>query len=136
ILGEAVRDRDVLALDIAGIFEALAESAQKVPDRFGRLHVEKPDDRHRRLLRARRERPRRRTAEERDEVATFHSITSSARASNVAGISRPSTFAGVRLTTRSNLIGCSIGISAGLAPRRILSTRSAARRNRSGVFAP
>jgi hypothetical protein len=52
ILGEAVRDRDVLALDIAGIFEALAECAQQVPDRFGRLVVEKPDHRHRRLLRA------------------------------------------------------------------------------------
>src|SRR5262249_54315836 len=36
---------------------------------------------HRRLLRARRERPRRRrAAEQRDELATFHSITSSARA--------------------------------------------------------
>src|SRR5262249_3089838 len=33
------------------------------------------------LLRARRERPRRRAAEQRDEVASFHSITSSALAS-------------------------------------------------------
>ena len=42
--------------------------------------VEKPDHRHRRLLRARRERPRRRrAAEQRDELAPLHSITSSAR---------------------------------------------------------
>ena len=38
------------------------------------------------LLRARRERPRRRrAAEQRDELAPFHSITSSARASSVGG---------------------------------------------------
>jgi hypothetical protein len=74
ILGEAVRDRDVLALDIAGIFEALAECAQQVPDRFGRLVVEKPDHRHRGLLRARRERPRSHAAEQRDELAPFQMI--------------------------------------------------------------
>src|SRR5262249_5345754 len=34
------------------------------------------------LLRAQRERPRRRTTEQRDELAASHSITSSARASN------------------------------------------------------
>jgi len=45
--------------------------------------MKKPDHRHR-LLRPRRERPRRRrAAEERDELAApHHSITSSARASN------------------------------------------------------
>src|SRR5262245_36505880 len=42
------------------------------------------------LLRPRRERPRGCGAEERDEVAPSHSITSSARASSVGGISRPS----------------------------------------------
>ena len=71
----------------------------------------------------RRERPRdRRAAEQRDEVAPVHSITSSARASSVGGISRPSAFAVVRFTTRSNLVGCSIGRLSGFAPRRILST--------------
>src|SRR5262249_52295156 len=46
------------------------------------------------LLRARRERPRNRSAAEQgDELAPRHSITSSARASRVAGISRPSAFA-------------------------------------------
>src|SRR5215831_19852352 len=66
----------------------------------------------------------------------FHSITSSARASTLAGTLRPSALAVVRLMTRSNLVGCSTGMSAGFAPRRTLSTRSAARRNRSGRFAP
>ena len=39
------------------------------------------------LLRARRQRPSRRAAEQRDELALVHSITSSARASSVGGIS-------------------------------------------------
>jgi hypothetical protein len=42
----------------------------------------------------------------------------------------------LRLITRSNLVGCSTGISAGFSPCRILSTNSAARRYRSGKFAP
>src|SRR5262249_2943309 len=75
------------------------------------------------LLRARREGPRRRAAEQRDELATpDHSITSSARASSDGGTVRPSALAVVRLMTRSNFIGCSTGMSPGLAPRRILST--------------
>src|SRR6516225_7799555 len=76
-----------------------------------------------RLLRARRKRPSRRAAEQRDEVAALHhSITSSARNRNDSGIVSPSALAVVRLITRSNLVGCSTGMSAGLAPRRILST--------------
>ena len=70
------------------------------------------------------------------ELAALHSITSSARASSVGGTSRPSAFAVLRLITRSNLVGCSTGISAGFAPRRILSVNSAARRKRLGKFVP
>src|SRR5262249_18824393 len=56
----------------------------------------------RRPLRARHERPCRRAAEQRDEVAPrYHSITSSARASNVAGTSMPSAFAVLRLMISS-----------------------------------
>src|SRR5262249_21136016 len=51
-----------------------------------------------------------------------HSLTSSGRASKVGGISRPRAFAVVMFMMRSNLVGCSTGISAGFAPRRILST--------------
>jgi hypothetical protein len=42
------------------------------------LQVEKANDRHRRLLRLRPQRRRCRAAEQRDEVAPFHSLTSSA----------------------------------------------------------
>src|SRR5437588_320743 len=46
-----------------------------------------------RLLRAPRDRPRRRAAEDRDELASLHSITSSARASSVSGRLMPNAFA-------------------------------------------
>src|SRR5262249_20567403 len=89
------------------------------------------------LLRPRRERPRRRrAAEQRDELAPFHSITSSARASSVGGTVRPSACAVIRLMTSSNFVACSTGRSPGFAPRKILSTYSAARRNMSGTFVP
>ena len=51
-----------------------------------------------------------------------HSITSSATLRTVGGNSMPSAWAVMRFTTRSNLVGCSTGISPGFAPRRILST--------------
>src|SRR5262249_61092362 len=94
-------------------------------------------DFHRRLLRARRERPRRRrAANERDELAAFHSITSSARSRNDSGSLRPSALAAVRLTTSSNFARCSTGSSPAFAPRRSLSTYPPARRNKSGIFGP
>ena len=57
-----------------------------------------------------------------------HWITSSARSSSDCGMVRPSALAVFRLTIRSSLLGCSIGRSAAFAPRRILSTYTAARR--------
>src|SRR5215472_5971859 len=101
-----------------------------------RRAAQEPDDRPAWLLRARRERPHRCAAEQRDELAPPHSITSSARASSDGGIVRPSALAVIRLITRSNLVGCSTGKLAGFAPRRILSTKSPARRNSSETFAP
>src|SRR5262245_26819027 len=68
------------------------------------------------LLRPRRERPRHRPAEKRDELAALHSITSSARASSVGGTSRPSAFAVLRLMTNSYFVGACIGRSAGFVP--------------------
>ena len=89
------------------------------------------------LLRPCRDRPRRRrAAKERDELAPLHSITSSASASSVGATSSPSALAVVWLMTRSNLVGCSTGISAGFVPWRILSTNSAARLNRAPKFGP
>src|SRR6516165_8702151 len=71
------------------------------------------------LLRARRERPRRCAAEQRDERAPLHSITSSARASRVGGTSRPIALAVCRLMTNSNLVACTTGRSAGFSPLRM-----------------
>src|SRR5262245_10782175 len=115
-------DRDVLTLDIAGLFQGLTKAAQAIADRLGRSVVEESDHWHRRLLRARRERPCRRAPKRRDERAAIHSITSSARASSIGGTTRPMALAAVTLMTRSNLVGCSTGMSPGFAPRRILST--------------
>src|SRR5262245_53953639 len=76
------------------------------------------------LLSARHERPRdRRAAEQSDELASRHSITSSARNRRVGEIVMPSALAVFRLTASSNFDGCSIGRSAGFAPRRTLSTK-------------
>jgi hypothetical protein len=49
-------------------------------------------------------------------------ITSSAWKKSVGGIVRPSFFAVLRLMTSWNVVGCSMGKSAGLAPFRILAT--------------
>src|SRR6516162_8676263 len=60
----AIFDRDILAFDGAGFLQALVECRYEMCIRTGRSAVEIADHRHRRLLRARRERPRdRRTAE-------------------------------------------------------------------------
>ena len=72
------------------------------------------------LLRSRREGPSgRRATEQRDERAPLHSITSSASASSLSGISKPSAFAVMRLMTNSNLVGWITGRFAGFSPLRI-----------------
>src|SRR5258707_7726371 len=97
--------------------------AQTFRDRIRRHVIEMPDHRHRGLLRARRERPRdRRAAEQGDELAALHSITSSASAMSLSGTASPSALAVLRLMISSNLVGCSTGRSPGLAPFSTLST--------------
>ena len=81
-------------------------------------------------------RQRRCAAESRDELAPFHSMTSSARNRKDSGMLNPMALAVFRLTTNSNLTGSSTGRSVGLVPFKILCTYSAPRRNRSGRFAP
>ena len=72
-LRPAVFNRHVLTLDIAGVLEALAKSAQTLCPPFRRCGTEEPDHRRCRLLRARRERPcDGRAADERDELAPLH----------------------------------------------------------------
>jgi hypothetical protein len=63
-------DRDVLALDEACFLQTLAERGHEMSERRERRVAEKPDYRHRRLLRACRERPCGRAAEQRDELPT------------------------------------------------------------------
>src|SRR5262249_859521 len=132
----AIFNRHVLALDVTGVCKAPPKRGYKRGPLGSGGGVNEPDHRHRRLLRARCERPRRRAAEQRDELATLHSITSSARASSDGGMVRPIALAVVRLMTSSNLVGCSTEIPAGFAPRKILSTNSAARRNWASMLGP
>src|SRR5881275_1799523 len=75
--------------------------------------------RHRGLLRSRRERPcRSRAANEHDELAPCHSITSSARPSTASGNERPSSFAVLRLMTSSTFVDWETGSSAAFSPLR------------------
>jgi hypothetical protein len=64
-----VFNRHVLAFDVTGILQASAKSGEILAVRFKRCEMKKSDHRHRRLLRARRKRPYRRAAEQRDELA-------------------------------------------------------------------
>src|ERR1700730_12720499 len=77
-----------------------------------------------------------RTADKGDELASPHSITSSATSRMSRLIVSPTALAAFRLMTSSNVVGRSTGKSAGLAPLSILSTYVALRRNRSSRFAP
>src|SRR5215831_4811050 len=57
-----------------------------------------------------------------DELAPFQSINSSARASSAGGTVRPNASAVLRLMTRSALVNCTTGRSAGFSPLRIRPT--------------
>ena len=67
------------------------------------------------------------TGREQVQQIASYSITSSARASSVTGISMPIVLAVFALITSSNFVGRSICKSAGFAPLNILSTNVAAR---------
>src|SRR5215831_4669505 len=68
----AILDRQVLAVYVAGFPQSLAKRGcvESIPLR--RCAVEESDCRHCRLLRARRERPRRRAAEKLDQFSPLH----------------------------------------------------------------
>src|SRR5204863_8147030 len=99
------------------------EAAAKRSDPWGqgrRRIAKETDYRYRLLLRSGGIRPSQRRAQADEKVAACgHSMTSSARASSDCGNVRPSAFAVFRLMTSSNLVGCWIGRSAGLAPASI-----------------
>src|SRR5262249_48838294 len=130
-------DDEVTAFEVADITHSLAENLHVHIRRRGRRQIANTHGLHG-LLRPRRERPRGcRAAEQGDELAArAHSIASSARSRSASGTFKPSTLAVVRLMTKSNLVGCSTGMSAGFAPRKILSTISAARRSSLAKLGP
>src|SRR5262249_27149469 len=118
-MGQVI-DGDVLPVDIAKVAQALEERLETV--RLQRAGIERKEAQPRNTfgcLRARRERPRGGAAENGNELPPLHSITSSARAISVGGTSRPSALAVLRLITSSNLVGCTIGMSAGFSPLRM-----------------
>src|SRR5262249_10487399 len=126
----AILDGDGSILDPTEFAQPLHKSVGRRPlKRRVNCSLEPDGWQLRRLLRARRERPRRRcTANERDELASFHSITSSARASSVGGTSSRSALALLRLMTSSYFVGVCTGRSAGFSPLRIRSTYPATSR--------
>jgi hypothetical protein len=67
-----VFDRHVPALDVTGVTQALVKSRETLARQFERCEVEKPDHRHHWLRRARRDRPRRYTSSQRDELPPSH----------------------------------------------------------------
>src|SRR5262245_36554975 len=106
---EAIVQMDVAALRPSEPLKRLPESREpllqfRIALREGYHHANPPPLVG--LLRARRERPRGcRATEQRDEVAALHSITSSASASSLSGIWRPSALAVLRLRIVSYFVG-------------------------------
>src|SRR5262249_10878538 len=133
-LGRATLNHEILALDPASPDEASQERLDHGLLSFGgaRAEIADPIDLARLLGLGGERRGEKSAGKARNErAAGDHWITSSARASSEGGIVRPRALAVLRLMTNSNLVGCSMGRSPGLAPLRILSIYSAARRNMS-----
>ena len=109
VVPPAILDPHVAAIGPAQLLQPLQERrVASLPFRIvrGQIHEYTDAPHSLGLLRPRRERPRcRRAAEQRDELAPPHSITSSARASSEGGISRPSALAVLRLMTSSYFVG-------------------------------
>src|SRR6516165_11624223 len=119
-------DLDVLPLHPAELAQPLAECRNpglnfRIALGIRHQHADPPHAFG--LLRARRQRPRgSRSAEQRDELAPRHSITSSASARRVGGTVRPSVLAVLRLMTNSYFVGACTGKSPGFSPLKIRST--------------
>src|SRR5262249_56615834 len=98
-----ILDRDGAALDPAECMQSLQKSGRPLMRAGRRPRAQVPDGRQLpRLLRPCRERPGcRRAAEQRDELAPSHSITSSAREMMVSGMFRPIAAAAFKLTINS-----------------------------------
>src|SRR5262249_41741204 len=131
-------DAHVLTVGPAQLLQPLHERNEpRLSFRVVRSRIHEHPDAPHTLLRARCAWPHnRRAAEQGDEIATPHSITSSARASMIGAISRPIALGVLTLSTSVNLVGRSIGNSAALAPLRMRSTYIGARRYMSGRLGP
>src|SRR5262249_14218521 len=116
-------------INVAGLTKSLAERGH--PARVGAWGptAQPSDQGHRRLLRPRRDRPRRRAAEQSNELAALHSITLSARSTIDDGTSKPIAFAACRLIANSNVVGCSIGTLLTFSPLKTLASCRASCRN-------
>ena len=124
--GEAKLDLDRFALDVPEVAKSSEKFAIAIIGASPGAEV--ADAREgTALLSARRKRPNGRAAEECEERAPPHSITSSAAASRACGGSRPSARAVLRLIVRKKREGCSTGMSAGRAPSRIAAISAPAR---------
>src|SRR4029078_12843732 len=110
--------RYILAIDIADLLEAAPKCFGTALVGIRGFAIQESND-WRRLLCARHQRHRCCCTTANDELPPPHSITSSARASNAAGIWMPSVLAVCRLIMNSNLVGSWTGISAGFSPLRM-----------------
>src|SRR5262249_13859317 len=138
-LGPTIFQPQVLSLNVAKFTKTLAQTLdcrererRDYPDRHRPRWPGRTSD----VGQHRPEPPRRRAAQQRDDLAPLHAMPSSARTKNVSEIARPSVLAVLRLTMSANFVGCSIGRSAGLAPLRMRSPKYAARRYRARMFTP
>src|SRR4029077_11340073 len=107
----SILDRNSATVSPAEFAQPLHESSGPWPPGRSRANAQISNGRQFRLLAARRDRPRRRCCapKERDELATPHSITSSAVLRSDAGTVRPSMTAVCALMTSSNLVDCTTG---------------------------
>ena len=126
--GDEVRDADDLVLGDDDAGDPRADRDETGQERDGETDDHRDQGCHHRR-RSCQERPgqsnlgvARPRADSSAAVSSGYSITWSARRISACGIVRPSALAVLRLMTRSSLVGCSMGRSAGLAPLRILST--------------
>src|SRR5262249_9402536 len=100
VVSEAVYDRHVLALNEALLLKALAEFAQALSKPVRRGAAEEPDHRHCCRLRARGEWTSRRCAAEQGyQLASSHSITSSASPMSLSDTLRPRVLAVLMFST-------------------------------------
>src|SRR5262249_17179435 len=99
-LGPTILDSNIAPLSVTGISQPTPECGYVGSVRRGA--ADKSDQWHRRLLRPCHERPRGH-AEQRDELAARHSITSSARRRIEVGRARPSAFAVFRFRAKWKL---------------------------------